>query len=174
MRRMMTWILGIVAGLAVLIALLWGAGAMMPERHRATVSRDIFAALPTVAAKVRAVEAQAAWRSGVRAITVNSRDANGTVRYVEQGSNGEMPFVFRETSSDREFVSTIDTESLPFGGTWTITLTAVDAARTRIMIVEDGVVRAPIFRVLSRYVFGHTSTMDAYVKDLAASFPPAS
>jgi hypothetical protein len=37
-------------------------------------------------------------------------------------------------------------------------------------IVERGKVRNPIFRFLSRFVFGHTATIESYLSSLAKSF----
>jgi len=36
----------------------------------------------------------------------------------------------------------------------------------------EGVVRAPLFRTISRYVIGHAATLKAYLADLKASFSP--
>ena len=53
----------------------------------------------------------------------------------------------------------------PFGGRWLITL-ARAGDKTRVTIREEGFVKPPIFRVLSKYVFGHEATLTAYLKDL--------
>jgi hypothetical protein len=54
---------------------------------------------------------------------------------------------------------------LPFGGTWTYEITPV-AAGSRLRIREDGEVYNPVFRFLSRFVFGYSGTIDAYLKSL--------
>jgi hypothetical protein len=41
---------------------------------------------------------------------------------------------------------------------------------TMVRVREEGVVRAPVYRALSKYVFGHDSTLKKYLADLAASF----
>jgi hypothetical protein len=48
----------------------------------------------------------------------------------------------------------------PFGGTWTFELTRAGAG-TRVTITERGEVYNPIFRFLSRFVFGHTATLES-------------
>ena len=40
----------------------------------------------------------------------------------------------------------------------------------RVTITEDGEVSNAIFRFMSRYVFGHTATLDAYLISLARRF----
>lgn len=55
----------------------------------------------------------------------------------------------------------------PFGGTWTCEL-APDGAGSTLTITERGEVYNPIFRFLSRYAFGHTATIDGFLKKLAS------
>lgn len=47
-----------------------------------------------------------------------------------------------------------------FGGTWTIEI-APTAAGSLVIITERGEVYNAVFRTLSKFVFGYTSTMDA-------------
>lgn len=143
-------------------------GRLLPERHHATATRDIAASRTRVAAIVREVEQQPTWRRGLKRIEVVERTSSA-FRYIEHGSNGAIPFAFREVVADAEFHSVIDTEALPFGGTWTITLTVINETTTKVSIREDGIVRSPLFRFVSHYVMGHTRTIDAYLNDLAAA-----
>ena len=157
---------GIVALVLVvaLIALL--VGARLPEEHTATMSRDIAWPVDRVAEVVRNVADQPRWRTGVERIEIIER-TDTALRYVEHGSNGAIPFAFREVRNNAEFRSTIDTDQLPFGGEWTITLETLDALHTRVTIREDGVVHSALFRFVSRYIMGHTRTIEAYLSDLA-------
>ncbi len=43
---------------------------------------------------------------------------------------------------------------------------AGDNTGTRLTITENGEVYNPIFRFMSRFVFGHTATMDQFLSDL--------
>jgi hypothetical protein len=169
MKSVLTWA-AVGIGAVLLLAIVgWIAGRFMPEQHRAAVTREIAAPIASLAARVRAVDAQATWRKSVKAIDVRARGVDGTVRYIERGSNGDIPFAFREIEHDTRFESVIDTDALAFGGRWTFELAAVSPNRTRITITEEGVVRPPLFRVFARYVFGHTSTIKSYLNDLAAT-----
>ena len=116
---------------------------------------------------VRAVEQQPTWRAGVERIEVMER-TEARLRYIEHGGNGAIPFAFREVVPDAEFHSVIDTDSLPFGGEWDIVLSPIDDTHTRVTITESGIVRSALFRFVSRYVMGHTRTIDRYLTDLAA------
>lgn len=59
----------------------------------------------------------------------------------------------------------IATENLPYSGTWTYSLQANDGMTT-VRITEDGQVYNPVFRFVSRFILGHTRTMDAYLRAL--------
>ena len=167
----------VLGGVGVLLALVLIAGLIavlvgrrLPERHSATVTREIPAPLGKVAVFVRDVAAHSSWRTGITRIEITER-LEGSVRYVEHGSNGRIPFVFREVVPEREYHSVIDTDALPFGGEWTFTLVALDSARTQVTIREDGVVRSALFRFVSTYMMGHTRTIDGYLDDLAKAAP---
>jgi hypothetical protein len=59
----------------------------------------------------------------------------------------------------------IATENLPYSGTWTYSLQH-NGESTLVRITEDGQVYNPVFRFVSRFVLGHTRTMDAYLRAL--------
>jgi hypothetical protein len=59
----------------------------------------------------------------------------------------------------------IATDNLPYSGTWTYAL-HTEGVVTSVRITEDGEVYNPVFRFVSRFVMGHTSTMDAYLHAL--------
>ena len=84
--------------------------------------------------------------------------------------------VIRELASTPEYeivedvpaqrlVARIADKSLPYSGSWTYLLESVPDG-TRVTITENGAVPNPIFRFLSKYVFGHTKTMDDYLASL--------
>jgi hypothetical protein len=56
-----------------------------------------------------------------------------------------------------------------FSGRWTYELTPENGA-TRIRITEHGAVPNPIFRLVSRFVIGHTTALDKFLNSLAAKF----
>jgi hypothetical protein len=59
----------------------------------------------------------------------------------------------------------IATQNLPYSGSWTISLLP-DGEVTVVRITENGEVSNPVFRFVSRFVFGHTRTMDNYLQAL--------
>jgi hypothetical protein len=69
----------------------------------------------------------------------------------------------------RRLIGRIADPSLPFGGSWTYDVVR-EGAGSRVMITEDGVVRNPVFRFMSRFVFGHHATQEAYLRALGRKF----
>jgi uncharacterized protein YndB with AHSA1/START domain len=161
MLKILLWIVG---GLAALVGAVCAVGLALPKHHVARAEQAIAAPPERVAELVREVEAQPRWRKGVTAIDVQER-GEGRLRYRERSGGDVIAYLFEETAPGSTFRSTITDETLPFGGSWTITLTPAGEG-TLVSIVEQGEVRNPIFRALARFVFGHQATMKAYLADL--------
>jgi hypothetical protein len=163
-------ILGVAIGIAVMLVLVtYVIGLFLPADHVAEDERVVHGApVELVAARIRSVESQPKWRRGVKAIELLPPDNAGGIHYREVGGNGTMSFRLREVTPNRKFESVMTDDALPFGGRWIISIDPVDNG-TRLRIREEGTVRPPIFRTLSRFVFGHQSTLKAYLNDLEAS-----
>jgi len=102
-------------------------------------------------------------------VTVESQQP-GVTRYQEHSGKDRIALALYERDEGRSFESEITDPNLPFGGRWLIELMPETSGATLVRVREEGVVRAPFFRVLSKYVFGHDSTLKKYLADLAASF----
>jgi hypothetical protein len=70
-----------------------------------------------------------------------------------------------EQDRPHRLVTKIVGEKLPFGGSWTYEF-APAAGGTTLTVVERGEVYNPVFRFVSRYVIGHTRTLNAYFAEL--------
>jgi uncharacterized protein YndB with AHSA1/START domain len=153
----------VVGGLGALLLALVALGYALPVAHVA--SRDAVLPVPPerVFAVLTDVEAFPAWRSDVQAVEVIARLPH--VQWRERGSDGTIAFEVQESDPPRRLVTRISDRTLPFGGAWTFTLQPADGG-TKLTIREDGEVYNPLFRVMSRFVFGHTATIDRYLADL--------
>ncbi len=75
----------------------------------------------------------------------------------------------RSVRPPRRRVVRIADTNLPYGGTWTYDVAPVASSAapiTQITITERGEVYNPIFRFMSRFVFSHYATIDAYLTAL--------
>ena len=162
----MRWIVWIVAAIALAGALVVIIGYSLPKEHSAT--RVARVALPpeAVYALLTDVDKYPSWRPGVRALT-RQPDRDGRPAWTEEVSGMKIPLHFEKMERPSLLVARIADPSLPFGGTWTYRL-APAAGGSEVTITEDGEVYNPFFRFMSRFVFGHTATLDEFVKNLEA------
>lgn len=160
MRR---WLLYIGAGVLLLVAALVMAGYLLPVGHVASAEATIGRPPAEVFAAIADVARYAEWRPDVTRVEVLA-DAPA-MRWKESGSAGDITFELEESAPPSRLRSRIADPSLPFGGSWTYDLTP-SASGTRVRITERGEVYNPIFRVLSRFVFGHTTTMEQFLENL--------
>ena len=160
MLRLALLVFALLIALVVVTALV---GYLLPAAHIAERQQEIAAPPDRVFAAITDVETFPSWRSGVRSVEVLAREP--ALRWRERGTHDAILFEQVEAVRPARLVTRIADPSLPFGGTWTCTVEPTTAG-SRVTIREDGVVHNPIFRVMSRFVFGHTATIDAYLKDL--------
>ena len=170
MGKWLLWIAAVPLGAGLLVFIV---GSLLPKDHVARAEAIVAAPPAEVAALVRDVERQPGWRRGVTGIEIVRRQG-GVLRYIERSGGDAILFDFTEEQPDALFRCTIADPNLPFGGSWTIAL-APTPEGTRVAIEERGTVTNPIFRFVSRFVFGHDGTMKAYLADLqrAAGARPA-
>ena len=159
--KWMLWIFIALAGALLLVTLI---GWLLPKAH--SVSREAqFPEPPEAIWKaITDIEAMPEWRQGLKSVK-HLPDKNGLPSWVETSASGTIPFETVVSQPPSRWIVRIADSRLPFGGTWTYEITPV-AAGSRVRIREDGEVYNPVFRFLSRYVFGYSGTIDAYLKSL--------
>ena len=161
----MKWILWVFIALAGVLMLITVIGWLLPKGH--SVSREAQFNQPPEAIwkAITDVEAMPTWRQGLKSVK-HLPDKNGLPSWVETSASGTIPFETVVSQPPSKLIVRIADPKLPFGGTWTYQITPV-AAGSSLRIREDGEVYNPVFRFLSRFVFGYSGTLDAYLKSLA-------
>jgi hypothetical protein len=155
-------VLVVLAVLAIAIIAMAAVGYMLPVGHVASREAVLKGKPADVFSAIADVTRYAEWRPDVRSVEVLSWTP---LRWREHGKNGTITFVVEESSTPSRVVARIDDASLPFGGTWTYEVMPAGAG-TGVRITERGEVYNPIFRFMSRFVFGQTATIDAYLAAL--------
>lgn len=159
MRRLLI----VVAVLVAIVAVVFVGGMLLPQNHVAARSASYRAPPEQLWALITDVAAYPGWRSDVKTVTLLP-DRDGRRVWRESGGSGDITFATVESSRPSRLVTRIEGNS-DFGGTWTYVLTPADGGG-RLTIVERGEVYNPIFRFVSRFVFGHAATIDAFLADL--------
>ena len=164
----MKWILWIFIALAGVLMLITLIGWLLPKAH--SVSREAQFPEPAEAIwkAITDIEAMPAWRQGLQSVK-HLPDKKGLPSWIETSASGTIPFETVASQPPCKLIVRIAEAKLPFGGTWTYEITPV-AAGSNLRIREDGEVYNPVFRFFSRYVFGYSGTIDAYLKSLERKF----
>ena len=165
----MRWIFIIAGSLAAIVAIVAIVGAALPRDHVAAMSARIPAPPESVWAALTTPAEFPAWRTDLQRVELLPATPTGP-SWREHGSNGAITYVIDAADPPRRLVGRIADEGLPFGGAWEYQIEPGGDAASRVTIVERGSVYNPIFRFVSRFVMGHTRTIDAYLRALAKRF----
>lgn len=168
MKLLIRIIAAIIVGLALLAGVVALVGSRLPPEHVASRSLFLRRSPQDVYAVVRDFGSAPRWRSDVKQVDVETQP-NGPVYFREVGSNDTVNYELVEDIPGTRMVTRIRDTDLGYSGQWTYTF-APENGGTRLTIREDGVVSNVIFRFMSRYVFGHTATIDSYLAALAKHF----
>ena len=155
-------LLYVALALVAMVVIVVAIGYMLPKAHVASKEVVINAPPAQVFETIARVGDHASWRTGVERVDVVSTTP---LRWKEHAGGDVLTMEATTVQAPDLFVSRIADPDLPFGGTWTIALKP-EGAGTRVTITEHGEVYNPVFRFMSRFVFGHTATMDSYLEAL--------
>jgi hypothetical protein len=159
----MLWIvLYIIGGLVGLVLLMALVGMMLPRAHVAARTTTIAKPPPEVWRALTNLDAQTSWRRGLKRI-----ERVDDTRFREHTTQGTILYEVVEERAAERRITRIADDKLPFGGRWIYDLRP-DGSGTRLTITEDGFIKNPIFRFLSKTVFSTTATIEKFLQDLGA------
>ena len=164
----MRWLLYIIGAITLLVVIVFAIGMMLPKAHVASVRAHYDQPPQQIFDAILDVEHAQEWRSGLDSVRILTRDER-PLRWQESSKFGTMTFVLDDVQPPTRLVSRIADESEGFGGTWTYEI-APEMRGSALTITENGVVYNPLFRFMSRFVFGHYRTLEQYARDLGTKF----
>ena len=160
----MKWLLIIALVFAGLLILIVVIGALLPQKHRVSHSASVHTSPETL---WDLISGPPNWRHDVTSYQeLPSQNGHRMWRETDK-HNQTITYEAVESIPPRRMVTRIADPKLPFGGTWTYEITSAGNDST-LTITEDGEVYNPIFRFVSRFIIGHSATIDAYMKALHA------
>jgi len=165
----MKWLIIGVAAVIALVALMALVGAFLPRDHRATSTITLRQPPDSVWQAVRDLGGVTAWwREMTESVRLPDKDGHEAWRQKVGGF--DLPLVVLESQPPRRLVTKVDSPAgAAFGGTWTYELTP-DSGGTRISVTEAGWIANPIFRFMSRFLFGYYGSLDGYLKALGKRY----
>lgn len=168
-EKLMKWILiplGVLVGVVALVAIV---GALLPREHAASRRAHYRESPEALWAVITDYQSFSTWRTTVKKVEPLPAKG-GRTGWRETDNHGQaIPYEVVESVPSQKMVTRIADPKLPFGGTWTQELEPSESGTT-LRITENGSVYNPIFRFMSRFVFGYTATMDEYLRALGAKF----
>lgn len=168
MKLLIYIVVGVVGCVILLVGIMALIGSQLPKTHIASRSILLHKPPADVYAVVRDFGSAPKWRSDLKQVEVETSQG-GPVYFREVGKNDTINYELIEDVPAQRMVTKIRDTNLGFGGQWTYTFAAENGG-TRVTIREDGEVSNVLFRFMSRYIFGHTATIDGYLGSLAKHF----
>lgn len=156
----MKWIIIMVVAIIALIAIVYLIGYFMPVRHKASLKIKLNATPQHVWNIITSPQEFKVWRSDLKKVTITDLK-----HWTEISGNGTIHYEAEILQPNERFVAKITNKDLPFGGAWTFELKAADQ-QMLLTITEHGEVYNPLFRFMSKYIFGHEATLQQYAADL--------
>ncbi len=158
--------LAVIVGLILVVVVV---GALLPKQHHVTRAARFPQPPEAIWTAMTNYQEFPSWRSKVTRVEAIPSTNNLPAWREIDSHGGSLPMQTVEVDPPNRLVTEIADPQLPFGGTWTTEITRVDGGSI-VRITEDGEVRNPIFRFMSRFVLGLTATMETYLRDLGKKF----
>jgi hypothetical protein len=166
----MKWVIFAGGALFLLVALMALIGALLPVKHYAARKAHLGRTPDAIYA---VLAGPPGWRTDVKA-SGPLPEKDGRKQWWEQDKRGhKIAYELVEDSPPTRRVVRIADAGLPFGGAWTVEIAPHAAGGSEVRIAEAGEVYNVFFRFLSRFVFGYTGSIEAYLRDLGKTFGEA-
>jgi polyketide cyclase/dehydrase/lipid transport protein len=157
--RILLVVIGVIALVVVGVVVI---GALLPKGHVASRSASYRATPERLFSLIAGPQN---WRPDVQHCEAVP-DPAGRELMRETTRGGEtITYELLERTPPVSIKRRIAAENLPYSGTWTFSLQSGGGVTT-VRITENGEVYNPVFRFVSRFLMGHTRTMDAYLRAL--------
>jgi uncharacterized protein YndB with AHSA1/START domain len=160
----MKWVVIVLGVLLAAVAIVFVVGSLLPRDHVAGSSIVVRQPRDSVWHAVRDLASlPSVWNELLT--SQRTTDTAGREVWEQKMKNGfTMRLIVTEDRPPERLEMTIDAPpDAPFGGTWTYEVTPADGG-TKLTVTERGYVNSPLFRFMSRFIFGHHATQDGYLK----------
>lgn len=156
--------------LAALVGVIFGVGWLLPVAHVASGTVLVPRAPGDAYTVIADVESYPRWWSDLTRVEMLAPQ-DGRPRFRQFMGSDPVVVEILEATPPRRFVTRIADPDQPFGGTWTIDI-APSSGGSEVTVTERGEVYNPAFRFMSRFVFGHESTIRGFLDALRRRLAP--
>ncbi|HUP88313.1 MAG TPA: SRPBCC family protein [Longimicrobiales bacterium] len=165
----MKWAIWAIGAIIAIGAIVVTTGMLLPKAHVASVTAKYKTSPDKLFNAITDVANGPKWRTGLTRVEILGQNP---LKWREEASWGKLTMVMDESTSPSKAVSRIADTSQGFGGTWTYDIKP-DGTGSVVTIAENGEVYNPLFRFMSKFVFGHYKSLETYHNDLAKHFGEA-
>jgi len=166
LKRGLILVAGILAALILVVVI---GGLMLPEEHHASRTLVAKQSPQAIWDAINDHASEPQWRSDVASV-VSLGERNGKPVWQENYKDGnKVTLMTTESKPPTRMVRELTDLEGPFSGRWEIDI-APTPEGSQVKITEIGKVSNPVFRFVSKYVIGHTTFMERYLRGLAAKF----
>ncbi len=168
------WVFFVVLGLFLFVGLLALIGQRLPETYRARRRLTLPASVEEVWELLTDHRREPEWRPELAEVEVYG-EQQGKPLWRERHKRGERrTLVTEESEAPHKLVRSLaGVERRSFTATWTYRLEALDESdspRTQVTVEEEMNITHPVYRLLSRYVFGNGAFSQQYLTALAQHY----
>jgi hypothetical protein len=169
MRKLIR-IVGFVAALIIavlLVALV--VGLLLPEEHHASRTLVTKQTPQAIWDTINDHSNEPQWRYDVESVA-SLGERNGKPVWQENYKDGnKVALITTEFHPPTRMVRELTDLEGPFSGRWEIDIQPTPTG-SNVKVTEIGKVSNPFFRFVSKYIIGHTTFMERYLKGLAGKF----
>src|SRR4051794_10627358 len=158
----------LLATVVALLLMVFVIGALLPRNHVVSRHLNLRRSPGEVYQVVRDFSAAPSWRPDLDRVEMIPT-GDDRVRFREHGKQGAVSYDLVEDDPEKKIVTRIADQNLGYSGSWTYTFQSTTDG-TQVEITEAGEVSNVLFRFMSRFFFGHTSTIEKYLSALAKKF----
>ena len=161
----MIWVtvaIGAVIATSVFVAVV---GSMLPKSHSVSRMAHFNKSQAEIWKVISDFAGQLSWRADLRRVE-RLPNREGREIWQETDNRGQaLTMETVESTAPRRLVRRIADENLAFGGSWTMEIAEYGEVAS-LTITENGEIYNPVFRFVSRFITGQTSTIDEYLRAL--------
>lgn len=168
-RKILLSVLALIALVVCFVMLLVTVGLLTPKSHVVTKTLKLKQKPEIIWQTIKDFQNQPSWRSELQTVE-RMPDHNGKEMWKEIYKNGdELLLETSEDISQQCLIRTIADKSLPFSGTWEMTV-RTEAEGSSLTITERGEIPNPFFRGIVKMFFGYEETVIHFETELAKKF----
>lgn len=166
---MKRWLIRALVVLAMLILGVLLVGVLLPEEHHASRTLKTKQSPQAIWDAINDHASEPQWRSDVASVaSLGQRD--GKPVWQENYKDGnKVALITTESKPPTRMARELTDVDGPFSGRWEIDIQPTPSG-SNVTITEIGKVSNPFFRFVSRFIIGHSTFMERYLRGLAGKF----